>query len=231
MPLFLRRSFIIIFCLLCAGLQPVAFSTRAAEPVTAAQWQQLTNDKAFDYKNDKESVKPPVQPANTGWLIQFLRAIIAFFSAAKYLIWAIIITGILYIIYKIFAGSGSFMFRKNKKVMNDESPPESNDEDIASTNWEALSLQAINNNDLRLAVRYRYMWLLQLLQKNELIHYRNDKTNYEYYTELRETSYKQPFKQLSRQYEYAWYGHFTLSPAAYAEYEGLFNNLRKQLGA
>lgn len=123
------------------------------------------------------------------------------------------------------------MFHKNKKMMGDSDPAVNDQEDIATTNWETLLQQALNNNELRLAVRYRYMWLLQLLQHQGLIQYRNDKTNYEYYTELNDTSYKQPFKQLSRQYEYVWYGHFALPAATYKEYGDLFNNLRKQLGA
>ena len=101
--------------------------------------------------------------------------------------------------------------------------------DLATTDWEALLHNAVHNNDYRLAIRYSYMWMLQLMQQQGLIQYRNDKTNYEYYTELAETAYKQPFKKLSRDYEYAWYGRFELSHASYSEYKDLFDDIRKQM--
>ena len=114
-------------------------------------------------------------------------------------------------------------------MMNEAGSPQE-EEDITTINWERLLQQARDNNDTRLAIRYTYMWLLQLLQERQLILYRNDKTNYEYYTELNDTSYKQPFKQLSRQYEYAWYGRYAISAAGYDDFAALFNNLRNQLG-
>ena len=48
--------------------------------------------------------------------------------------------------------------------------------------------------------------------------------------ELGDTVYKQPFKQLSRRYEYAWYGKYECTMAMYDEYIGLFNNVKHQLG-
>lgn len=231
MPLLIKRSLLILFYLLCACTRQAGFDVLAAEPVSPTQWQKLTDDKTFGYKNESETVKPQVERNDRGLMQKMLQSIYNFFVEARLLIWIIIIAAILYFIYKTYLSNGSFMFGKNKKMMAEGGLAQTDEEDIATTNWEALLQQAMNNKDLRLAVRYRYMWLLQILQRNELIQYRSDKTNYEYYTELSETNYKQPFRQLSRQYEYTWYGHFALSTVAYAEYSDLFNNLRKQLGA
>ena len=228
MYLFSRKFVIPLFFLSFLICPHIGIRTYAAEPITPARWQQLTNDKELNYQKDKEIVKPP-EPPHNNLLLRFFKMLFEFFSAASILLWLIIIAALVFVVYKIV--TSSFMFGKNKKVMQEGGPPQHEEEDIATTNWEALLQQAIAGNDLRLAVRYRYMWLLQILQRRELIQYRNDKTNYEYYTELSDTSYKQPFKQLSRQYEYVWYGHFALPRAAYEAYSDLFNNLKKQLGA
>jgi len=195
------------------------------------QWQQLTQDKAFSYKNDIEAIQP-VKQYNPGAIQKIIAAIFNFFGsgAGNVLLWIIVIGAVTYISYKLFLSSDSFLFSRGEKILREENK-ELSEEDLETTNWEALLQQAISNSDMRLAVRYSYKWLLQLLQQRELIQYRNDKTNYEYYTELNETKYKQPFKQLSRQYEYAWYGRFALSPAAYNDYLALFHDVRKQLGA
>ncbi len=225
-----RKTTISLFCLLFLVCSHIGANVYAAETITPAQWQQQTSDRAFNYQKDKETVTPP-EPSHDSWLLHLFQAIYEFFKAASFLIWVIIIAALVFVIYKIIASSGSFMFGKDKKIMQEGGAAKNEEEDIAATNWEDLLQQAIAGNDMRLAVRYRYMWLLQILQRRELIQYRNDKTNYEYYTELNDTSYKQHFRQLSRQYEYVWYGHFVLPETAYTEYSNLFNNLKKQLGA
>ena len=42
-----------------------------------------------------------------------------------------------------------------------------------------------------------------------------DKTNADYYKELRNTSYGKEFKELSRLYEYIWYGDFKLDESRF----------------
>ena len=198
--------------------------------VTPAQWQQLTEDKAFSYKNDQETIKQP-EKHKPGLMEQMLQILFALFGSGigNVLLWIVLACVLLYVAYRFLQNKESFLFSRNKRNMSDTSPPQESG-DVAATDWEQLLQQANENNDTRLAIRYTYMWLLQMLQERELIRYRTDKTNYDYYTELADTAFKQPFKQLSRQYEYAWYGHYTISPAAYNDYTALFNNLRNQLG-
>ncbi len=221
---------IILFILVCLSHQIPAVA-KSDRNISSAQWQQLTNDKAFGYLNELEQVKQPEQ-YKPGIFEKIIQALLGFFSsgAGTALVWILVIGVIVYVLVKLVLNKDSFLFSRSKKKM---SPGDlvQEDEDIAATNWEALLQQATNNNDLRMAVRYSYMWLLQMLQHHELIKYRIDKTNYEYVTELNETDYKQPFKQLSRMYEYAWYGQFTPSDTAYTAYASLFNNVKKQLGA
>ena len=73
------------------------------------------------------------------------------------------------------------------------------------------------------------MGVLHLLQDNNLIAYRDDKTNYDYYQELKATDYKQPFRNLSRVYEYTWYGNYSINDNTLQQYMGIFNGLKQQL--
>ena len=221
---------IILFILVCL-LHQIPAVAKSDRNISTAQWQQLTNDKAFGYANEIEQVKQPEQ-YKPGMFEKIIQALAGFFSsgAGTVLFWILVIAVIVYVLVKLVLNKDSFLFSKSKKKMSPGVPAQE-EEDIAATNWEALLQQATDNNDLRMAVRYSYMWLLQILQHRELIKYRIDKTNYEYASELNETEYKQPFKQLSRVYEYAWYGQFAPSETAYAAYADLFNNLKKQLGA
>ena len=227
----LKQKIIILWVLmLFFSLQHTAVYGNEGHNISPEQWRQLTSDKAYNYVNDIESYKPP-KAIEPGIIQKIADALFGFFGGGGgvALLWILLIVVVVFILWKLFSGNGSLIFSKGgKKKVESEDIQE---EDISGTNWEALLQQAMNNNDLRLAVRYSYMWLLQLLQQRELIQYRIDKTNYEYASELNDSSYRQPFKQLSRQYEYTWYGHFAVSRQAYETYAALFNNMKKELGA
>ncbi len=220
----------ILLCLvyLSASTQCLADTTTPVN--VAAQWQQLKNDKAFGYKNDRENIVTPKQ-YKPGALQKFFTAFFEFFGsrAGTTIIWLFVIFVVGFVLYKLFVSNNSFLFGRNKGAIDNSGNMPEETEDIATTNWEALLQQATANNDLRLAVRYSYMWLLQLLQQRELIGYRSDKTNYDYYLELAETQYKQPFKQLSRQYEFTWYGKFNPPASVYNEYISLFMSVKNKL--
>ena len=228
MRLLRQKGWLLLFVLVWL---PLHACVRAAQTLSQSQWQELTKDKVFDYREAHEFIVPPADNTSGifqkmfGMLFELLSS-----PAGNLLLWIIIISAVLFVVYKLFVGNSSFLFSKGKKIM-EEAAVTQDDEDIAATDWDVLLQHAINNNDLRMAVRYSYMRLLQLLQQQELIQYRPDKTNYHYYTELGESTYRRPFRQLSRQYEYVWYGHFALPPETYGAYMSLFNNLKKQLGS
>lgn len=221
----------VLICILYILLQPAGAPVFAAQAITSIQWQQLTSDKAFSYKNDIETAQTPKE-YKPGVLEKIFGAILAFIGSKQgnILVWIIVIGIVTFVIYRVFLHKDSFLFDRNKKIKTNTAPEQEDEKDLTATNWETLLHDAVNKNDLRLAVRYSYMRLLQIMQQRSLIQYRIDKTNAEYYSELNDPSYKQPFRQLSRQYEYTWYGHFALSPTAYNEYKNLFDNMKKQLG-
>jgi hypothetical protein len=227
--LFTLRLLVMVTVWLLLTVTPVAASASQPREITTEQWHGLTSDKAFNYKNDREKAKK-AEPYKVGAFEKLLRAFLEFFGtmAGRAIVWGIIIIIVCYIIYRIFFGADSFLFGKGKKSLAQKVGDEEGD-GIDSADYELLLEQAVKNNDARLAVRYSYMYLLQLLQDRELIKFRIDKTNYEYYSELSGSEYRNSFRQLSRQYEYAWYGKFNVPEQTLKEYLALFDNLKKQL--
>jgi hypothetical protein len=197
--------------------------------ITPEQWQKLTSDKALTYRDSVE-VAQQVKEIKPGAIQRLLQSFFGLFAGplGVLLLWLIVLGIVGYIIYRLVLSKNSILFQKSAKKKN-VAGDVAGVEDIAATNWEKLMQKAEQDKDLRLAIRYAYMWLLQLLQEHELIRYRIDKTNYDYYAELQETAYKQSFRQLSRQYEYAWYGQYPIEDAAFAAYIHQFNQLKQQL--
>lgn len=216
--------FSVVTLVLCATAQ-------AAEPSASksAHWQQLVNDKAFGYKDKLETVKE-VKPYKPGAFEKFIGNSLEFFggSTVQIVIWSAFGLLAVFVIYKLILANSSALFTRSKKKT--ATADNTADEQVEEGNWEALLQKAIAANDLKQTVRYSYMWLLQLLQEGELIRYRDDKTNFDYYRELEHTAYKQSFKQLSRQYEYVIYGNYTPTPVVYNQYIDLFNQVKRQLG-
>ncbi len=224
-----RLLFFIAIWTMLITMPSVAKSAQQSREITKEQWQQLTSDKAFNYKNDREKAKKE-EVYKPGMFEKLLRGFLEFFGSnvGRGLVWFLVIVIVCYIVYRVFFSADSFLFGKDKKSLAQKGGDEEG-EDIGSTDYEHLLQQAIKNNDARLAVRYSYMLLLQLLQERELIKFRIDKTNYEYYSELSGSEYRNSFKQLSRQYEYAWYGKFNVPEQALNDYLALFNSVKKQL--
>jgi tetrahydromethanopterin S-methyltransferase subunit G len=203
--------------------------TKQVRNITYEEWHDLTNDDDFRYKDKVENQKIK-QPTNNAFT-KFFDAIGKWMGSplGKFIVWGLLILVILYAVYKVVLGERSSIFGKRSKVQ-DDGDIHAVVEDINETDWEKLLHKSAKEGDLRLSVRYSYMLLLRLLQDSGLILYREDKTNYQYASELADTQYKQPFRQLSRQYEYTWYGNFPISETSYEEYVSTIMDLKKKLG-
>ena len=204
-----------------------------SEPNTA-QWQQATSSEAYGYRDKREYIKKKTEPLKEPKIPGWYKFLIRFFeflgsSAGKIVLWSALALIVGYIAYRIIAGQGSGLFgRRDRK----ESPPEDtgniSEEGLLESIWEEHLRAALAAGDSRLAIRYSYMHLLQAMQERGLIVYRPDKTNAGYYRELTE-SLRQPFRTISRQYEYAWYGNFLPDPAALESYMQTYNGLKKSI--
>lgn len=225
------RSFLFFFLFvffLFAGSMPSVATPVMPKP----KWEELTKDKEFGYRDEKELVKEePAAHTSVNVFAKAIEAIIRFFGspAGRALVWMFFFSILGYVIYKVFLKGK--LGRGQKKLPDDEEEEIAAvvAEDLFTTNWEEQLEKAIRENNLRLAVRFGYMRLLQLLQEKQLIQYRSDKTNYDYYHELGETEIKTPFRQLSRQYEFAWYGDYAVAPQVFEAYINTFNQLKSRL--
>ncbi len=74
-----------------------------------------------------------------------------------------------------------------------------------------------------------HRYFLFLLQEKELIMYQTAKTNYQYAFELAGSNLHKPFIQLTREYEYAWYGGFAIEKAQFDRYYELVSKLKNEL--
>lgn len=143
----------------------------------------------------------------------------------QYVLWGLAGLFVLFVVYKLaFTADG---FRRQAKD-SDSNVKVMEEEDMTPTagkNFDAAISKAKSENNHRLAVRYLYLQLLQRLTAAGAIEFAVDKTNTEYLRELTGKPYKEGVAELTRYYDYVWYGEFEMDAALYAKVENKFKNL------
>ncbi len=233
--LFSKNLVLPLLILTAVFIVAASVKAHATAQVKESEWQQIVNDKAFGYENEREmrKVKDSGLSANQqNFFSRIVAGLISFFSSplGKTLVWVFVFLVIAYAIFKIFfTGKTNLFSKSDKEDGNEEGSEKKFVDDIMTSDWETLLKQAINSGNMRMAIRYSYLLLLQLMQRRQMIHYRADKTNYDYYYEIKDNSIKLSFKQLTRQYEFSWYGNYPVPEQAYQAYLNEFNQLKSRL--
>ncbi len=100
---------------------------------------------------------------------------------------------------------------------------------IKNEDIQVLIQKALDAKNYRLAVRYYYLYILQLMSEKELIDWQLQKTNHDYEAEIETPDIKKAFTKITRLYDYVWYGDFGINGAQYQKAEVLFSALQKNL--
>lgn len=80
------------------------------------------------------------------------------------------------------------------------------EENIDIIDFKLLTQQAKQENNLRKAVRYYYLWTLKSWSQNNYIDYEPNKTTKQYVAEISDTANKTAFQYISYIYDNVWYG-------------------------
>jgi ABC-type dipeptide/oligopeptide/nickel transport system permease component len=100
---------------------------------------------------------------------------------------------------------------------------------IKNEDIQQLIEKALGQKDYRLAVRYYYLYMLQLMSEKECIVWELQKTNEDYHNELKKQELVQPFATSTRLYNYFWYGEFPIDETKYKKAEAKFLSLKQLL--
>ena len=92
-----------------------------------------------------------------------------------------------------------------------------------------LIRNAVKNGQFRLAVRYYYLNELRKLDQLNLIDYAFQKTNRDYSTEIENENLRKHFLEISKLYEFIWYGSFAVSERDYRLVEKGFLRMEEVL--
>ena len=144
-------------------------------------------------------------------------------SALPYIILGIVLFILLKLFLKVNLKSSSIISKNNPVVSITEE-----EELIKSKDISKLIQQASQQKNYRLAVRYYYLNVLKQLENKELIIWEQQKTNEDYIKEISQKNIQHSFTNLTRLYDFVWYGNFVINETEFARVEQDFikaNNL------
>lgn len=188
--------------------------------IPSTHWDKIRHDKGFIYTKPK--TKPIKQPKNLD--LRWLKALSPFL---KILLYVLVVVCIAVILYSILRNSEFNYFKKgNKKAEfvhgEEEDLPTDHD-------WERALNDALAKGNYRLAVRLLYLQTLHRLDQQKLIFYKQDKTNWEYVYQLKGTPYSERFTQLTKYFDYVWYGHFIIDEKEFKHLNEIFRSFQKEV--
>lgn len=134
--------------------------------------------------------------------------------------------GLKYVFYFIIAGFIIFILVKIASgYRNDRVAPVNTDsvqysleqveEQIMEIDLNAILEQALQNQDYKLALRINFLMIIKLLAAKGKINWTKEKTNWDYYEELRAETFVNDYRKITQTFELIWYGDHTLNAGQY----------------
>jgi hypothetical protein len=222
----IRKLFFILFwipsiqitALTNADSLRIDYSEKKVERNFSDNFQSKYTEKVFDYNRTKE-IKPTLWQRIKMWFAEQFSKIFRLSSTqvSERIITKIFQIGgiilILFVLYKIIMAfvneEGSWIF--GKKSDSIEIYAQDIEQNIFQIDFEQFIKEAIQKKQYRWAIRYYYLLTLKNLAQKNIIDWHPEKTNNDYFLEIKQPDVQKQFSYVSYLYNYCWYGEFDIS--------------------
>jgi hypothetical protein len=147
------------------------------------------------------------------------------------ILWILILVAIIVLVILKVTNTGINTLFTGRARKAEKTDATLEDVDIHAIDYENEIRDAVTKGDHRLAVRLWFLRTLKTFSDKELLTWKIDKTNSDYYYELSGTDYQKEFGEVSNVYDYIWYGEFPVDESSYSKAEekfrGLFGKIKK----
>lgn len=213
----------LILSLFAASLHLDA-QTEQSTPITRKEWKELSEgiDYTETYKESKEDKEKNERPSQSGESKNDFR-----FGGVNYLFYVLVFIVIGLIIYWIFRNLNPKVEVKVPTVTIESM--QHIEDNLHEVNLESLLNEAVLAKNYRIALRLNFLIIIKLLSQSDKIEWAKEKTNWEYYSELKEKLLAEQFKEIIKSFEIFWYGEHPLTELDYHTTEPAYRTLQNQL--
>ncbi|MFK7947155.1 MAG: hypothetical protein AB8G11_06185 [Saprospiraceae bacterium] len=183
------------------------------KPFSETKWEKLKRniDYSSEFKEEKEETREDEtvgegrrgeeqEQNQPNWAN---RTMFQGNDALKYIFFGIAIVALVFVLWRIVQAQ---MKLKNPKIKKQIADLEQAVDKIEESDLDRLLRESLKSDNYKMAIRVYYLMIIKGLSDKELINWKKDKTNTTYIREMRKTDYYDKFKQITREFEKAWFG-------------------------
>jgi len=206
-------------------LEPWDKSFVASRKVDDSVVNQMRKDDAFWYVNEApQKEQPKQQPKkSSSWLNELAKK-----EWFRNLLWIIVVGGFVAVLIWFIISSDIQLFKKQPPAITKQEEDDLVNQSIFDIQYDQEIQKAITAQNFRLAIRLLYLQTLKRLSEENIINYKQERTNNDYVMQLFNTGYYKDFFRLTRHFEYAWYGQLPVAPASFEVIKTDFHSFKQR---
>lgn len=191
----------------------------------------LKEDNAFWYADENMHVRDEKGQHNSFWE-KFWGTVFVMLRSPLFrqIMWLLILILFAVAVIWFLIQNKMNIFGSGKSVLLPVQGEEGDAANIFTANLREAADKAAENGDYRLAIRFSYLQLLKVFSENGLISYGTDTTNSEYLDQLYARPCHKDFFNVTRSYEYTWYGNMPVNQQQYQAVLDDFSSLYQKAG-
>ena len=188
----------------------------------------LKKQEDYWYADGIEKEKPKeVREKRNGFFYWLDRAFSS--NAFRIFSWVLIIGIVIVLIVLFLRSNGIGLFAANAKHIKTDDTETNISDNIFEIDFEAMIAKYIGAANYKLATRLLFLRLLKIMTEKNILEYAPDKTNFDYLFALAGTASFNDFASAVKNYEYVWYGNFSVNENQFNLIKTNFDKLQQQL--
>lgn len=193
--------------------------------------QNLKGDNAFWYANKDRRTQNKKTESNSFWE-KFWETVFTMLRSPLFrqIIWLLMLSLFAAAVIWFLVQNKMNIFGSGKTVILAAQAKGGDADNLFTTDLQEAADKAAEKGDYRLAIRFSYLLLLKTFSENGLISYGTDTTNSEYLAQLYSRPCYRDFFNVTRSYEYAWYGEMPVNKQQYESVVSDFSSLYQKAG-
>ncbi len=200
--------------------------------ISETDLETYKTDENFDYTETEaeENFMDRFKRWLTNILIRFWESIFGTDTASGFIYFVfrilpwLLLAGLFYLLIRFFLKVNSNAIVGNTQQKGQITLSEE-EHIIKNEDIDALIKEAVAQKNYRLAIRYYYLRALKYLGDSNTIDWQPQKTNVDYINEIKEQNLKLNFENITRIYDYVWYGEFDVDALKFESLKLPFNTI------